>query len=78
MLRRVGWPADSSWDRVARSVPAGVERVESLEAIGEGEIENPIEDIGQEAFMFLGFGICILRLPRAMCQGRSMPWIRQP
>jgi len=31
-----------AWDRVARRVPAGVERVENLEAIGEGEIEGLI------------------------------------
>src|SRR4051812_28981134 len=31
-----------AWDRVARRVPAGVERVGSLEAIGEGEIEGLI------------------------------------
>src|SRR3954447_5970992 len=31
-----------AWDRVARRVPEGVERVESLEAIGEGEIEGLI------------------------------------
>ncbi len=31
-----------AWDRVARPVPAGVERVSSLEAIGEGEIEGLI------------------------------------
>src|SRR3954465_10069934 len=30
------------WDRVARRVPAGVERVENLEAIGEGEVEGLI------------------------------------
>jgi SAM-dependent MidA family methyltransferase len=31
-----------AWDRVARRVPAGVEQVGSLEAIGEGEIEGLI------------------------------------
>ena len=31
-----------AWDRVARRVPAGVERVGSLEAIGEGEIRGLI------------------------------------
>lgn len=31
-----------AWDRVARPVPVGVERVPSLEAIGEGEIEGLI------------------------------------
>lgn len=31
-----------AWDRVARPVPAGVERVPSLETIGEGEIEGLI------------------------------------
>lgn len=31
-----------AWDRVARSVPAGVERVRSLEEIDEGEIEGLI------------------------------------
>src|SRR6185295_13048106 len=31
-----------AWDRVARTVPAGVERVGSLEAIREGEIEGLI------------------------------------
>jgi SAM-dependent MidA family methyltransferase len=31
-----------AWDRVARSVPAGVERVRSLEEIGEGEVEGLI------------------------------------
>lgn len=31
-----------AWDRIARSVPAGVERIHSLEAVGEGEIEGLI------------------------------------
>jgi SAM-dependent MidA family methyltransferase len=31
-----------AWDRVARPVPVGVERVPTLEAIGEGEIEGLI------------------------------------
>jgi SAM-dependent MidA family methyltransferase len=31
-----------AWDRVARSVPAGVERIRSLEAVKEGEIEGLI------------------------------------
>ncbi|HSS49772.1 MAG TPA: hypothetical protein VLX28_12585, partial [Thermoanaerobaculia bacterium] len=31
-----------AWDRVARRVPADVERVGSLEAVGEGEIEGLI------------------------------------
>jgi len=31
-----------AWDRVARAAPAGVERVRSLEEIGEGEIEGLI------------------------------------
>jgi SAM-dependent MidA family methyltransferase len=31
-----------AWDRVARRVPAGVERVGSLDAVGEGEIEGLI------------------------------------
>lgn len=31
-----------AWDRVARPVPVGVERVPSLEAIGEGEIQGLI------------------------------------
>jgi SAM-dependent MidA family methyltransferase len=31
-----------AWDRVARPLPAGVERVRSLEEIGEGEIEGLI------------------------------------
>ncbi|MFY9825791.1 MAG: SAM-dependent methyltransferase [Thermoanaerobaculia bacterium] len=31
-----------AWDRVARQVPSGVERVESLAAVGEGEIEGLI------------------------------------
>jgi SAM-dependent MidA family methyltransferase len=31
-----------AWDRVARRVPAGVERVGNIEAIGEGEIEGLI------------------------------------
>jgi SAM-dependent MidA family methyltransferase len=31
-----------AWDRVARRIPAGAERVESLEAIGEGEVEGLI------------------------------------
>src|SRR5712691_7071095 len=31
-----------AWDRVARRIPAGAERVESLAAVGEGEIEGLI------------------------------------
>jgi SAM-dependent MidA family methyltransferase len=31
-----------AWDRVARRAPVGVERVENLEAVGEGEIEGLI------------------------------------
>ncbi|HEX4962935.1 MAG TPA: SAM-dependent methyltransferase [Thermoanaerobaculia bacterium] len=31
-----------AWDRIARKVPAGVEQIGSLEAIGEGEVEGLI------------------------------------